>query len=37
MNDPAKARECYGQVIASDNSVLARLARQSLAEIDARE
>jgi tetratricopeptide (TPR) repeat protein len=37
MNDPAKARECYGQVIASDNSVLARLGRQSLAEIDARE
>ena len=33
MNDPAKARECYDQVVKSDNSVLARLARQSLAEL----
>jgi len=33
MNDPAKAVECYNEVIENDNAVLAQLARQSLAEV----
>ncbi len=33
MNDPAKAVECYNEVIENDNAVLAQLAKQSLAEL----
>jgi tetratricopeptide (TPR) repeat protein len=37
LHDSGKARELYSEVVKSDNSVLAQLARKSLADLDRSE